>query len=167
MHEGKSSVLNYLSNAGVFAANMLFATLDPTTRLVLFCTFFHDFPSLLFLWDQCRHHTFLQVQSRDQQLPDILMTDTVGFVQKLPTHLVAAFRATLGTSAIVIDIINTSDILISVIFFFIIIVRGNKGSRCIAACDGHHQWGHLTCYSCIFTHLQVLNRPGESKKQPF
>jgi len=63
---GKSTLLNYLSHSNVYVANQLFATLDPTTRRV--------------------------------QLPDnhwVLFTDTVGFIQKLPTQLIAAFRATL------------------------------------------------------------------------
>jgi GTP-binding protein HflX len=63
---GKSTLLNRLTGAGVRAENQLFATLDPTTR---------------------RLH-----------LPSgraVLVTDTVGFIQKLPTDLVAAFRATL------------------------------------------------------------------------
>ncbi len=63
---GKSTLLNALSDADVYVANQLFATLDPTTRRV--------------------------------ELPGgtvILVTDTVGFIQKLPTELVAAFRATL------------------------------------------------------------------------
>jgi GTP-binding protein HflX len=63
---GKSTLLNALSDAGVLAEDKLFATLDPTTRRV--------------------------------QLPGgglALFTDTVGFIQKLPPQLVAAFRATL------------------------------------------------------------------------
>ena len=63
---GKSTLHNTLSGSGVYADPKLFATLDPTTRRVT--------------------------------LPDgwaILLTDTVGFVRNLPTHLVAAFRATL------------------------------------------------------------------------
>lgn len=63
---GKSSLLNALSGAGVLARGQLFSTLDPVTRKV--------------------------------RLPDgsdALLTDTVGFIQKLPTALVAAFRATL------------------------------------------------------------------------
>jgi len=63
---GKSTLLNTLSGANVLTADMLFATLDPTTRRV--------------------------------ELPNgttALFTDTVGFIQKLPTTLVAAFRATL------------------------------------------------------------------------
>lgn len=63
---GKSTLLNVLSAANVLAANQLFATLDPTTRRM-------DLPS--------GHQ--------------IMLTDTVGFIQKLPTMLVAAFRATL------------------------------------------------------------------------
>jgi len=63
---GKSTLLNRLAKADVYVANQLFATLDPTTRRV--------------------------------QLPGdnlALITDTVGFIQKLPTALVAAFHATL------------------------------------------------------------------------
>ena len=63
---GKSTLLNRLARADVYAADQLFATLDPTTRRV--------------------------------ELPggyQALMTDTVGFIQKLPTTLVAAFQATL------------------------------------------------------------------------
>ena len=63
---GKSTLLNHLTEAGVYVADQLFATLDPTTRRV--------------------------------ELPGghlALFTDTVGFIQKLPTALVAAFRATL------------------------------------------------------------------------
>ncbi len=63
---GKSTLLNALSASDVLAADQLFATLDPTTRRLT--------------------------------LPSgrgALMTDTVGFIQKLPTELIAAFRATL------------------------------------------------------------------------
>jgi GTP-binding protein HflX len=63
---GKSTLLNALTGAGVRAEQKLFATLDPTTRKL--------------------------------ELPagrDLLLTDTVGFIQKLPTDLIAAFRATL------------------------------------------------------------------------
>src|SRR5437588_5018254 len=63
---GKSTLFNALTEAEVLTENKLFATLDPTTRRVM--------------------------------LPgnqEILLTDTVGFIQKLPTKLVAAFRATL------------------------------------------------------------------------
>jgi GTPase len=66
---GKSTVLNALTSAGVLAEDMLFATLDPTTRRV-------KLPGL-------KVH------------PEVMFTDTVGFIQKLPTNLVAAFRATL------------------------------------------------------------------------
>ncbi len=63
---GKSTLLNTLSKANVYVADQLFATLDPTTRRVALSA--HN---------------------------EILLTDTVGFIQKLPTHLIAAFRATL------------------------------------------------------------------------
>ena len=76
---GKSTLLNQLTDGRVFVANQLFATLDPTTRRV--------------------------------ELPGgkaILVTDTVGFIQKLPTTLVAAFQATL-------EEISEADLLLHVI----------------------------------------------------
>ena len=76
---GKSTILNLLTNADVFTANKLFATLDPTTRRL--------------------------------SLPSgnvVLLTDTVGFIQKLPTNLIAAFRATL-------EEITEADLLLHVI----------------------------------------------------
>lgn len=79
---GKSSLLNYLTRAGVMAEPMLFATLDPTTRKV-------KLPG---------HKTH----------PEVLLTDTVGFIQKLPTNLVAAFRATL-------EEVQEADVLVHVI----------------------------------------------------
>jgi GTP-binding protein HflX len=63
---GKSTLLNTLAGAGVLAEDRLFATLDPVTRQVKMTGGGH-----------------------------FLMTDTVGFIQKLPTQLVSAFRATL------------------------------------------------------------------------
>ena len=63
---GKSTLLRALTSADVYIADQLFATLDPTTR---------------------------QISLPDGQAA--LITDTVGFIQKLPTALVAAFRATL------------------------------------------------------------------------
>ncbi len=76
---GKSTLLNKLSGADILAADMLFATLDPTTRKV--------------------------------NMPggrELLFTDTVGFIQKLPTQIVAAFRATL-------EEIADADILLHVV----------------------------------------------------
>ncbi len=63
---GKSSLLNALADSDIYAADQLFATLDPTTRRI-----------------SLPNHS------------DVLLTDTVGFIQKLPTTLIAAFRATL------------------------------------------------------------------------
>lgn len=76
---GKSTILNYLSDAEVLAEDKLFATLDTTTRKV--------------------------------ELPggsEIFLTDTVGFIQKLPHHLVQAFRATL-------EELQYADILLHVV----------------------------------------------------
>ena len=63
---GKSTLFNALTEAGVSAEDKLFATLDPVTR-----------------------HIVLPGNQ------EVLVTDTVGFIQKLPTKLIAAFRATL------------------------------------------------------------------------
>ena len=63
---GKSSLLNRLTKADVMAENLLFSTLDPITRRI-----------------------------KTPAGRDVLLTDTVGFIQKLPTAVVAAFRATL------------------------------------------------------------------------
>ena len=78
---GKSTLLNALSDAGVLTADVLFATLDPTTRQIV--------------------------------LPEgrqMLLTDTVGFIQRLPTHLVAAFRATLEEIAEADLLVHVLDI---------------------------------------------------------
>ena len=79
---GKSTLLNTLAGADVLMADMLFATLDPTTRRVT--------------------------------LPggrEVLFTDTVGFIQKLPTHLIAAFRATLEEIVEADLIVHVVDIM--------------------------------------------------------
>ena len=76
---GKSTLLNRLSDANVYVADQLFATLDPTTRRV-------ELPG---------GHT-------------ALFTDTVGFIQKLPTTLIAAFRATL-------EEITEADLLLHIV----------------------------------------------------
>lgn len=77
---GKSTLLNYLTNAGVLAEDMLFATLDPVSRAL--------------------------------QLPDgrkVLLIDTVGFVRRLPHHLVQAFRSTLEETIDADVILNVCD----------------------------------------------------------
>ncbi len=78
---GKSTLLNALSGSDVLAEDKLFATLDPTTRRV-------TLPS-----------------GRE-----ILFSDTVGFIQKLPTELVAAFRATLEGINEAMLILHVADI---------------------------------------------------------
>ena len=78
-NSGKSTLLNALTGSDVFAEDKLFATLDPTTRQVTLST--------------------------NQK---VLITDTVGFIQKLPHHLVSAFRATL-------EEVQSADLLLHVI----------------------------------------------------
>lgn len=79
---GKSSLLNILTTAEVFSEDKLFATLDPTTRRL------------------------------ELEGGELLITDTVGFIQKLPTQLVAAFQATLEEiqyADILLHVIDTSN----------------------------------------------------------
>ena len=78
---GKSTLLNYLTNAGILSEDKLFATLDPTTRAMT--------------------------------LPNgekILLTDTVGFIRKLPHNLIEAFKSTLEEA-------KYADIIIHVVDF--------------------------------------------------
>ena len=80
---GKSTLLNYLTNAGVLEEDKLFATLDPTTRN-------------------------LALESGQQ----ILFTDTVGFIRKLPHHLVESFKSTLEEakySDIILHVVDSSN----------------------------------------------------------
>ena len=75
---GKSTLMNLLSKSDVFAENKLFATLDTTVRKVVI-----------------------------DNLP-FLLTDTVGFIRKLPTHLVESFKSTL-------DEVREADVLVHVV----------------------------------------------------
>lgn len=80
---GKSTLLNRLTDAGVLSEDKLFATLDPTTRSLLL-------PSGM----------------------NILMTDTVGFINKLPHHLIEAFKSTLEEAKyadIIVHVIDASN----------------------------------------------------------
>ena len=77
---GKSTLLNTLTGAGVLSEDKLFATLDPTTRALTL--------------------------SDGQQ---ILLTDTVGFIRKLPHHLVEAFKSTLEEAKYADYIIHVVD----------------------------------------------------------
>ncbi len=80
---GKSTLLNRMTDAGILAEDKLFATLDPTTRK-------------------------FELPGGEQ----VLLTDTVGFIRKLPHHLVSAFRSTLDEavySDIIMIVIDASD----------------------------------------------------------
>jgi len=77
---GKSTLLNYLTKAGVLEEDKLFATLDPTTRS-------------------------FTMESGQQ----VLFTDTVGFIRKLPHHLIDAFRSTLEEAKYADIIIHVVD----------------------------------------------------------
>lgn len=77
---GKSTLLNHLTDACVLEEDKLFATLDPTTRL-------------------------LELSGKQQ----ILLTDTVGFIRKLPHHLIEAFKSTLEEAKYADFIIHVVD----------------------------------------------------------
>eukprot|EP01041_Mallomonas_annulata_P012359 gene12359-26000_t len=126
---GKSTLLNLLSRAGVLAENMLFATLDPTTRRVKlprssrlskanlgqspdFISTFEKEAAM----DDDEDEKIVEVENSSGKYggkgSEILLTDTVGFISKLPTNLVAAFRATLeevGNADVLIHVIDRSS----------------------------------------------------------
>lgn len=80
---GKSTLLNLLTDAGIEANDRLFDTLDPTTR-----------------------------KKRISETQEILLSDTVGFIRKLPHHLVSAFKATLEELAyadLLLHVVDVSD----------------------------------------------------------
>lgn len=80
---GKSTLLNHLTNAEVLEEDKLFATLDPTTRI-------------------------LELTNHQK----VLMTDTVGFIRKLPHHLIDAFRSTLEEAKyadIILHVVDASN----------------------------------------------------------
>ena len=80
---GKSSIENYLTNAGILEDAKLFSTLDTTTRV-------------------------LQLSGKQE----ILLTDTVGFIRKLPHHLIEAFKSTLEEvcyADIIIHVVDASN----------------------------------------------------------
>jgi len=82
-NSGKSTLLNQLTNSNVEVKNQVFATLDPTTRKV-----------------------FLP------EIGDALVTDTVGFIRKLPAHLIEAFKATLeesGEAEVLLHVVDVSS----------------------------------------------------------
>lgn len=80
---GKSTLLNYLTGAGVLSQDKLFATLDPTTRKLT-----------------------------TEEGEEFLLTDTVGFIRKLPHHLIQAFRSTLEEAKyadIILHVVDCSN----------------------------------------------------------
>ncbi len=119
---GKSTLLNHLANAEVYVADQLFATLDPTTRRV--------------------------------ELPGgnlALFTDTVGFIQKLPTALVAAFRATL-------EEITEADLLLHVVD----ITHANAQAQAESV---HQTLGEIgAAHIPVLTALNKIDRLGDPEK---
>ena len=80
--------MNALSQAGVFAEDMLFATLDPTTRKIQLPRINSSSKQQEFA-TEAEDEATIQYSNKGQE---ILLTDTVGFISKLPTDLIAAFR---------------------------------------------------------------------------
>lgn len=105
-NSGKSTLLNALSGASVFVEDKLFATLDPTTRR-------------------------LKLPNEEE----ILVSDTVGFINKLPVNLVTAFRATL-------EEINDADVLLHVIDI-----------------SSAHPWEQIAAVYRILEDLGVITKP--------
>lgn len=111
---GKSTLLNVLTHANIYVADQLFATLDPTTR---------------------------QLELPSGQT--VLLSDTVGFIQKLPAELVAAFRTTL-------EEIAESDLLVHVVD----ISHENARTQCLTVLETLNEIGAgdipiLTVYNKI------------------
>ncbi|WP_085247647.1 ribosome rescue GTPase HflX [Gilliamella mensalis] len=80
---GKSTLFNVLTNANVYAANQLFATLDPTLRRILV-----------------------------EDVGEVVLADTVGFIRHLPHDLIAAFKATLletQEATLLLHVVDASD----------------------------------------------------------
>lgn len=118
---GKSTLLNSLTESEVFAADQLFATLDPTTRKT----------------------TLPNRQS-------LLLSDTVGFLQKLPTHLVESFKATL-------EEVKEADILLHVVDLSHPLYENQMKAV-------HDVLGQLECSGkemiTVFNKIDVLENPG-------
>ena len=105
----RSTLLNALSSADVFAENMLFATLDPTTRKCRLPGTGGDLPSGgAFDGASGRRGGGGGRIGSGGSGQEVLLTDTVGFIQKLPPHLGAAFRATL-------EEVCAADVLVHVV----------------------------------------------------
>ena len=103
---GKTTLLNHLTGASLTAADRLFVTLDPAARLV-----------------------------KQEGYARIILTDTVGFVRKLPHELVAAFRATLeelADAAVLLHVVDASH-------------------------PAMHE--HMAAVDALLTELQVVDRP--------
>ena len=101
---GKSTLMNLLSHTDLLAENKLFATLDPTTRKI-------RLPSSTNNNKINCDDNIVDVNSQITEITarkEVFLTDTVGFISKLPTSLIAAFRSTL-------EEVQYSDVLIHVI----------------------------------------------------
>jgi GTP-binding protein HflX len=117
---GKSTLINHLADSNIYVADKLFATLDPTTRRI--------------------------------QLPEnheALLTDTVGFIQKLPTTLVAAFRATL-------EEISEADLLLHIID----ITHPNASAQAASVFNtlAEIDAGHIPVIN-VLNKIDILNNP--------
>jgi GTP-binding protein HflX len=161
---GKSTLLNALSGAGVLAEDKLFATLDPTTRRVrVFCILLRVLLLLRVSQRRARagrrsshHHSatpLITPTSRQYETTkpkrkvrlranaEALVSDTVGFIQKLPPQLVAAFAATLEEvrdAAVVVHVLDAS--------------APNAAAQCDAVLQVRRRrrlWWWGRCFGCV------------------
>jgi GTPase len=121
---GKSTLLNMLSKSDVYVADKMFATLDPTTR---------------------------RVNLTDSHVA--LFTDTVGFIQKLPTTLVAAFRATL-------EEISEADLLIHVVD--ITHPQAHEQARAVYQILADIEADHIPILTAL-NKIDILTDPGHAR----
>jgi len=92
---GKSTLMNKLCGSDVFVEDKLFATLDPTTRKLTF-----------------ENNSLLETDNANNKKETILMVDTVGFIRKLPTELIEAFKSTLEEAVyadLLIHVVDAAD----------------------------------------------------------
>ena len=129
---GKSTLLNHLTDAEVLEEDKLFATLDPTTRM-------------------------LELEGHQQ----VLLTDTVGFIRKLPHHLIEAFKSTLEEAKYadyIIHVVDASnpqrDKQMYIVYEtldhlgdYFVIANGNSSSQVTALVDNVEEEMHKAGFS--------------------
>ena len=105
-NSGKSTILNTITDSNVLVKDMLFSTLDSTTRRL-----------------------------KDPEMEEILLTDTVGFIEKLPHQLIASFKSTL-------EEVRKADLLLLVVDV-----------------SNHNFENHITSVKSVLKEIEVLQKP--------